>query len=395
MREGEARVKVIGTWAEVVEFILVLVILLGSLYGFFSLFCVIEFFRRPKRLQTEHHFPPVSVLKPMKGVDPEWRDNIATFVAQDYPEYEVLLGFNDPRDEGIHLATDIAKSYAPRVRVVVHARHLGSNPKVSNLYGLIEEARYPLLLISDSDIRVDRDYLKEIVGEYLAAENVGIVTCLSKVTRASTVGAALESLTTAADFIPSVLVARRLEGIRFGLGPSMMLSKNALEELGGLAAFADYLAEDYQIGQCLWKKKYGNILSTYLIEYVLGSMRIREYLVHQLRWARTYRACRPAGFFGYGITHIFPLSLFFLALHGATAVSVSTLCLVLALRYSLVLVVSEMAGYPRRWLGWIWLLPAKDFLSFGIWLWCFLGQDIFWRGARYKLLRGGLMKKVD
>jgi ceramide glucosyltransferase len=384
-----------GAWAEVVKFILVLVILAGGLYGLFSLFCVIEFFRRPKRLQAEHLLPPVSVLKPMKGVDPEWRDNIASFATQDYPEYEVLLGFNDPRDEGIHLATDIAKSYAPLVRVVVHERHLGSNPKVSNLHGLIEEARYPLLLISDSDTRVDRDYLKEMVSEYLATEKVGIVTCLSKITRASTLGAGLESLTTAADFIPSVLIARRLEGVTFGLGPSMLLSKNALEELGGLAAFADYLAEDYQIGNCLWKKKYVNILSTYLAENVLGSMRIREYLVHQLRWARTYRACRPIGFFGYGITHIFPFSALLLVLSGPTMVSLSLLAVALALRFSLVLLFSWMAAYPKRWLRWLWLLPAKDVLSFGIWLCCFLGSRIFWRGTHYKLLRGGLMKKID
>ena len=384
-----------GTWAKVVEAIVGFIILLGSLYYLFSLYCVIEFFKRPKRLQAEHLYPPVSVLKPMKGVDPEWRDNIASFATQDYPQYEVLLGFNDPRDEGIRMATDIAKSYGPGIRVVVHTSHLGSNPKVSNLSGLVESAVYPLLLISDSDTRVDRGYLKEIVGEYLATENVGIVTCLSKITRASTVGSALESLTTAADFIPSVLTARRLEGVTFGLGPSMMLSKQALEEIGGLPAFADYLAEDYQIGNCLWKKRYKNILSTHLIENVLGGMGIRDYLVHQLRWARTYRACRPVGFFGYGVTHIFPFSLIFLALHGSTIAALSVSILILALRYSLLLLVSTMAAYPKEWLRWLWLLPAKDILSFGIWLWCFLGSGIFWRGTHYKLLRGGLMKKVD
>jgi ceramide glucosyltransferase len=132
-----------------------------------------------------------------------------------------------------------------------------------------------------------------------------------------------------------------------------------------------------------------------MVEYVVGSMRILEYLVHQLRWARTYKACRPAGFFGYGITHIFPFALLFLALHGATTASLAVLVAVLALRYSVVLAVSRMAAYPGQWLRWLWLLPAKDLLSFGIWLWCFLGSSIFWRGTQYKLQRGGLMKKVD
>lgn len=383
-----------GTFPEVIEAILAILILLGGLYGFFSLWFVVGFFRLPRYSPEEPLYPPVSILKPMKGVDPEWLDNITSFVAQEYPEYEVLLGFNDPRDEGLHLANDIAKSSGSRVRVVVHSTHLGANPKVSNLYGLLHAARYPLLLISDSDIRVNRTYLKGIVGEYLATENVGIVTSLSKIPSALSAGAALESLTNAADFIPSVLVARRLEGVTFGLGPSMMLSKDRLQEIGGLPAFADYLAEDYQIGNRLWKKGYRNILSAHLIENVVGRMRILEYIVHQMRWARTYRACRPRGFFGYGITHMFPFSLLFLILHGPTAFSLSALAAVLVLRCSLVLVVSRKAGYPTRWLRWLWLLPAKDLLSFGIWLRCFLGSHIFWRGSHYELLKDGLMKKV-
>jgi len=382
------------TFPEVTEAILVILILLGGLYGLFSLWCVVGFFRLPRYSPEEPLYPPVSILKPMKGVDPEGLDNISSFVAQDYPEYEVLLGFNDPRDEGLHLARDIAKSFGSRIRVVVHSRHLGANPKVSNLYGLLHEARYPLLLISDSDIRVNRTYLKRIVGEYLATENVGIVTALSKIPSALSAGAALESLTNAADFIPSVLVARRLEGVTFGLGPSMMLSKDRLREIGGLPAFADYLAEDYQIGNRLWKKGYRNILSTHLIENVIGRMHIFEYIVHQMRWARTYRACRPRGFFGYGITHVFPFSLLFLILHGPEAFSLSVLAAVLLLRCSLALVVSRKAGYPKRWLRWLWLLPLKDLLSFGIWLLCFLGSDIFWRGSHYKLIKDGLMMKA-
>jgi hypothetical protein len=130
------------------------------------------------------------------------------------------------------------------------------------------------------------------------------------------VGAILESLTIAVDLVPSVLVARFLEGITFGLGPSMLLSRKALEEIGGFSAVADYLAEDYQIGNLLWKKGYRNILSSHVIENVVGRMSIPDYVLHQLRWARTYKACRPKGFLGYGITHILPFSLLLLLLPG-------------------------------------------------------------------------------
>ncbi len=386
-----------GMWAQIAKGTLVLIILLGSLYTLFALFCVWRFFRRPGFSPKTHDrpYPPISILKPMKGVDPEWRENIASFVAQDYPEYEILLGFNNPGDEGIPLAADLAASYAPKVRLFVHASILGSNPKVANVYGLFKEARYPLLLISDSDIRVERGYLRQIADEYLAQGNVGIVTCLSKITSASTVGGGLELLTTAADFIPSVLVAGRLEGVTFGLGPSMLLSVRQLDDLGGLPAFADYLAEDYQIGYCLWKKRFRNVLSNHLIDYVIGRMRVREYLLHQLRWARTYRACRPIGFFGYGVTHIFPYALLFVGLQGPELLSFSVVAFVLVVRYGLLLAVAEMAAYPGRWRKWLWLLPAKDLFSFGIWLWCYLGSRIVWRGNKYKLLRGGLMKRIE
>jgi ceramide glucosyltransferase len=383
-----------GTFPDALEAILAILTLLGGLYGLFALWFVVAFFRLPRYSPEEPLYPPVSILKPMKGIDPECLDNIASFAAQEYPEYEVLLGFNDASDEGLPLASDIAKSSGPRVRVVIHSTCLGANPKVSNLHGLLCAARYPLLLISDSDIRVNRTYLKEIVGEYLARENVGIVTSLPKIPTALSVGAALESLTNAADFIPSVLVAKRLEGLTFGLGPSMIISQERLQEIGGLPTFADYLAEDYQIGNHLWKKGYKNILSAYLIENVVGRMPILDYLVHQIRWARTYRACRPRGFIGYGITHMFPFSLFFLILHGPTAFSLAALAGVLVLRFSLALAVSRKAGYPSRWLRWLWLLPAKDLLSFGIWLRCFWGSHIFWRGSHYKLLKHGLMRKV-
>jgi ceramide glucosyltransferase len=379
--------------SDIMETVLALLILCGSLYNLFALLCVRDFFRPGQCSTAESRYPPVSVLKPIKGIDPGWKDNLRSFIAQDYPEYEVLLGFNDLGEEGTSLAQDIAESFGSKVRVVVHRTRLGANPKVSNLYALVREARYPLLLISDSDMRVGRDYLKAMTGAYMATGHIGLVTALSKITGADSTGAALEALTTAADFIPSVLVARRLEDITFGLGPSMMLSKEALEEVGGLPAFADYLAEDYQIGNRLWKKGYTNVLSTYLIENVLGRMRIRDYFVHQLRWARTYKACRPKGFFGYGITHIFPFSILFLILHGPTTAALWTLAAVLALRYSLALAVSTKAAYPKRWLRWLWLLPVKDVFGLGIWLCSFVGSRVFWRGAYYTLLKDGLMRK--
>jgi ceramide glucosyltransferase len=378
---------------ESLRVLLVLLISAGGAYAVFSLFCVRRFFASQRPCSREAGYPPVSILKPVKGADPQSGQNLASFTVQDYPEYEVLLGFADENDEGLPLARQV-ESESPRVEVVINRRRLGVNPKVSNLYALLEKARYPLLLISDSDIRVTPGYLREIVAEYLSVKDVGIVTSLKKITSAQSLGAFLESLTIAADLVPSVLVARRLEGITFGLGPSMLLSRQALEEIGGFPAVADYLAEDYQIGNRLWKKGCRNILSSHVIENVIGKMSISDYVLHQLRWARTYRACRPKGFLGYGITHILPFSLLFLVLQGAGGVTLSLLAVSLALRWSLVLCLYKNGMCPRGRLRSTLLLPIKDLFSFGIWIWSFFGSTVLWRGTRYTIVRGGLLKKT-
>ncbi|MGA3206371.1 MAG: bacteriohopanetetrol glucosamine biosynthesis glycosyltransferase HpnI [Syntrophales bacterium] len=378
---------------ESLRVLLLLLIAAGGAYAVFSLFCVQRFFASQRPSSWEAGYPPVSILKPVKGADHQSGQNLASFIVQDYPEYEVLLGFADENDEGLPAARQV-ESESPRVKVVINRKCLGVNPKVSNLYALLEMARYPLLLISDSDIRVTPGYLREIVADYLSGENVGVVTSLKRITSAQSLGALLESLTIAADLVSSVLVARRLEGITFGFGSSLLLSRQALEEIGGFSAVADYLAEDYQIGNRLWKKGYRNILSSYVIENVIGKMSISDYVLHQLRWARTYRACRPKGFLGYGITHILPFSLLLLLLQGTGEISLSLLAASLALRWSLLLSLYKNGMCPRGWLRSTLLLPIKDLFSFGIWIWSFFGSTVLWRGTYYSIIRGGLLKKV-
>jgi ceramide glucosyltransferase len=375
-------------YTEMIKFILISLISAGSIYGLFSIWCVMDFFR-PKEDDGEKAFPPVSILKPIKGIDPEFNENIRSFCRQNYPEYEVLLGFTDSNDNAIPSAREIAFSEPQgKVRVVINRKNLGSNMKVSNLQGLVDEARYPLLVMSDSDMRVDQRYLKKIVGEYLSQEGVGLVTSLYKVSDPTSAGEALESLTVALDFIPSVLVARRLEGVTFGLGASMLVSRDALEELGGLSAIADYLADDFQIGNRIWKKGYKIVLSNYVIEHVVGGMSVADYLRHQVRWSRTYRASRPKGFFGYGITHAVAFALL-LFIFLPSSLSLSILGATLLIRFSLCFVIYKRVVGSRKWLRWMALLPLKDLISFGIWAWSFLGRKVFWRGEYYRVAKGG------
>ncbi len=375
-----------------VSVIPLLLVISSGVYSLFALFCVIEFFGPEKRELTDIPAAPISILKPLSGEDPELYENIQSFCKQNYTEYEVLLGVTDPNDAALNAAEKLERQ-AP-VKIVVNERSLGTNRKVSNLSGLAEAARYSLLAVSDSDMRVDGYYLKHIAAEYFSEENTGLVTSLYKISSPVSAGAAFESLTIALDVIPSVLVARRLEGVTFGLGASMLFSREALNAIGGFDAIADYLADDYQIGNRLWQKGYKIVLSRYVIEDRAGAMSLTGYLKHQIRWARTYKACRPKGFFGYGITYVFPISCLLFILRGPDILSFAALGAAVGLRLWLALVIFKKVIRSRKWLKWLILLPVKDILGFGIWIWSFLGATVVWRGSRYLILKGGKIRKM-
>ncbi len=372
-------------------FSLVLLLLLaaGAMYHLFAFFCVLDFFRRREKdpEQRQAAAPPVSILKPLKEPGPELAENIGSFCRQDYPEYEVLLGYSDP--DARSTAEAAAGPYAGRVRVVASSGRPGSNRKVSNLQGLAEAARFPLLAISDGDMRAGPDYLRRTVKEFLSVPDAGMVTCPYKITAPLSTGAAMESLTTALDFIPSVLVARRLEGVTFGLGASMLVSKKGLDDIGGFLSIADYLADDYQLGNRLWKRGYRIVLSRVVLENMVGRMSIRDFFAHQLRWARTYRASRPKGFAGYGITFIIPLALMFLAVDGMTASGLTALAAAFLLRFTMAALVCGTVIRTAQWLAWLPLLPVKDIASFGIWLWSFAGRTVRWSGRSFRIVKEG------
>ncbi len=390
----ELKSTILMTYVEVIKIALIFFVLAGSGYAILSIFLVFQFFR-PKKYDIKLSHVPVSIIKPLRGTDPELRENIQSFCRQDYPKYEVLLGFTESSDSAIIEATEIAESLPDRnIRIVVSSKDIGANRKVSNLQGLLEASKYPLLVVSDSDMRVGEDYLKRIVAEYQSDQRIGLVTCLYKITEPKSLGAAFESLNIALDFIPSVIVARRLEGITFGLGASMIVSKEALEGIGGFPALAEHLADDYQLGNRLWKKGFKIVLSDYVIEDVVGRMSLSEHITHQLRWARTNRASRPKGFLGYGITHVLPFSVLVVIVQGHDPLSLSILGFATLVRLILAIVILQKVVRKGKWIKWLILLPAKDFLSFGIWIWSFLGTKVSWRGERYEILKGGRIKRV-
>jgi ceramide glucosyltransferase len=376
--------------------VLFFLVIAGCGYGLFSLFCVMRFFasrKEEKDANTAIGSTPVSILKPLKGLDPSGPANLLSFCTQDYPSYEVLFGFCEEDDPALPFVRKIAAS-APLVRrIVVHRERQGPNRKVSNLEALVAEAHCPLLAISDSDMRADKSYLAQVTKEFEAGNRTGMVTCLYKISDPTSVGSALESYTIALDFIPSVLVARRIEGVTFGLGASMLMAKTALEDIGGFGDIAGYLADDYQLGFRLWRKGYVNIISKHVIENRVGAMTVKDHVLHQMRWARTYRASRPAGYLGYGITHVLCFALLQFVV-SPSSWSAAAVFAALAIRYGTALAIHRRVIRARTWLKWLPLLPLKDILSFFIWAWSFMGSTVTWRGIRYRLVKGGKIVEV-
>ena len=377
---------------------LFILIVLGGCYALFSLACVLGFFTdagvdRNSPVASSAALPAVSVLKPIKGLDPLIGENLSSFCVQDYPCFEVLFGFRDLDDPAVPVAATVAAAASCDARVVVNGEGSGANQKTLNLLTLAGEARYPMLALSDSDMAVDKEYLRRIVAEFKGCDKTGIVTSLYKISHPASVGSALESLAIALDFIPSVLAARRLEGVTFGLGASILVSKEALRDIGGFAALTDYLADDYQLGFRLWKKGYNNVISRHVIENRVGSMSFAAHLSHQLRWARTQRTSRPWGFFGYGVAHVFTFALALLCVRPSAASAAAMAC-ILALRCILALVVYLKVIRTKTWLKWLFLMPLRDVLGFVVWLWSFAGARVRWRGTRYRVARGGRMTPV-
>jgi ceramide glucosyltransferase len=224
---------------------------------------------------------------------------------------------------------------------------------------------------------------------------VGLVSCPYRAGRTDSVGAVFEALTISADFMPSVAVARDVEGISFALGAAMIFRRAALEKMGGFAVLADYLADDYQLGWHIRQAGFEVRLLPYVVETLNPRMSFRDYLAHQLRWTRTYRVCRPKGYLAYGITHALVFSLALAALSGWASWALGLLAATLALRGGLAWFCDAVCLQGKIPLPALLLLPVKDLLAFGLWLASFLGNEVVWKGRRYRLTREGRLEPLS
>lgn len=346
-----------------------------------------------RKIGASANLAPVSILKPLKGTDPEMYESFRSQCLQDYPEYEIIFGVSEADDPAIALVERLKYEFPQRaIRLVVCREDLGTNTKVSNLIQMLREARYENLVVSDSDIRVSQDYLRRVMAP-LGDPAVGLVTCLYRGIAAASLWPRLESLGISTDFAAGVLVARQIEGVKFGLGATMAFRRRELQAIGGFEVLVDYLADDYQLGRRIASLGLRIEIPDVVVETFLPRYTLHEFFDHQLRWARTIRDSRFSGYVGMGITYGLPWAILALLLARGAAWAWGLLAIVAAMRCAVALSVGRGALQARQVTPGLFLLPLRDAIAVMVWLVSFVGHTVTWRGKRFRLQNGKLTRQ--
>lgn len=335
------------------------------------------------------------MLKPVKGTDPEMYESFRSHCLQDYPEYEILFGISHAEDPAAALVEKLQREFPDRaIRLLLCEQDLGANGKVSSLVQLAALAKHQFLLVNDSDIRVERNYLRTVISE-LQKPNTGLVTCLYRGIPARTFASRLESLGISTDFVPGVLAARQIEGgLRFGLGSTLVFPRRELDAIGGFEVLADYLADDYELGKRIADRKLKVSLSSSIVETFLPAYGFSGFFSHQLRWAGTIRVSRPGGYAGLLLTHTLPWAILCLGLARGAAWAWGLLGVATILRAATALIAGMFVLRDYETVRSLWLLPIRDLLAPLVWVGGIFVRKIVWRGETFTL-HSGKLKPAD
>ena len=372
--------------------ILLGLILAGSLvYSLLSVIAALRYLAVPRGRRAAADglstLEPISVLKPLAGSDHGLEANLRSFFEQDYPQFEIIFAVREECDPCVPVIRRLSAEYAhiPSCLMVVgEPSYL--HAKVFSLSRMIAEARHELLVMSDSDIRVGSDLLRRVAGEF-ATQPDGVQTALATCPYRAIAGASfwskLEAVGMNTTFWQGVLTARMLHGMKFAVGPTIVARRAVIEAIGGIERVKDYIAEDFDLGRLVAEAGYRVILSSYVIEHRIGSESLVDNIAHRIRWGRTSRRSRPAGYIGQIFMHPLPVAAL-LAVAAPEAWPVAALAA--AIRYASAWVTARMVlGAPLNWL----LLPVDDVLGWFFWIAGFFGNTITWRGRTYRLDRQG------
>jgi ceramide glucosyltransferase len=381
--------------ALVVQGLVALLTLCGVAYGLIALWSARDFERGTRGgAAGVREAVGVSILKPVRGVDARMYAGLVSHCVQEYAgEFELVFGVSSLQDAAVREVARLRVEYpGVNIRLVECKERLGASGKMSNLVQMLPEARFEHVIVNDSDIRVSPRYLTRVIAGF-GDEGVGLVTVPYVGRAEGGVWSRLEALGISTDFMPGVLVARKLEGgIRFGLGSTLATTKTALAAIGGFEGMVDQLADDYELGARLSAAGYRVELVPEVVETMVPAYTLRGFCEHQLRWARSTRDSRRLGYVGLGVTYVLPWSMAAVVASGFALWAISLFSMALLVRVSVALVVGVgilRDGQVLRDIVW---LPLRDCFGLFFWAWSYAGDEIVWRGERFRLRRGVLEK---
>jgi ceramide glucosyltransferase len=379
------------------ELIAVLGTLCGMAYYLVCIWSANRFLRkRQAQAPSTTNLPAISILKPLKGTDPGMAEAFRSHCVQNYPDYEIIFGVSDAADPAIGVVDKLKNEFPDRaIRLVVCSEILGTNVKVSNLVQMARQGRHDIFVVNDSDILVPANYLLRLMNA-LSEPNVGLVSCLYRARPAETLGSRLEALGIGSDFSAGVLVAQELEGgLRFGLGSTLAFRRRDLEGIGGFESLLEYLADDYQLGARICQRGLLVKLSEMVVETFLPAYSYRDFIAHQLRWARTIRDSRLWGYLGLVTTFGLPWSLLVVLLAKGALWAWVLLGVTVVLRLAMAMAVGKFVLQDRGTVSSLWLIPLRDLLGVFVWTASFFGNTVRWRGDKFRLVRGRLVKMTE
>jgi ceramide glucosyltransferase len=361
------------------------------IYYLLASWVALKFFRRERAPRPGNYASSVSVIKPVCGVDFGSHENFASFCRQDYPNYEILFALNDDRDPALTVIQQIIAEFPERpIRVLLGAENLGANRKVNKLARLAREAKHDVLVLSDGDVRVGPNYLREVAAP-LADRKIGAVTSFYRAIGEKNIWAEMEAVGASSDFFPGVLMARWTEGIQFALGASIATTKEWLNKIGGFEAIAGALADDYELGNRIARAGGEVVLSREAVWTMYPAQTARGFWDHQVRWARTVRLCRPRSYLGLLFTQGLPWMLLAALVAPNRVVAVGYILGYLILRFAMAWTVGIWGVEDEVLRRKIWLVPLRDAIHFVVWLASFGSNRIKWGSTEYAIRKGQMV----
>jgi len=382
----------VDIFALVIEIVAALLTLAGVAYGLIALLATRGFERQKNK--TNSFSPPVSILKPMKGVDARLYVGLESHCRQDYAgEVELVFGVSSLEDEAVAQVARLKVEFPQmNIRLVECPLRMGANGKVSNLAQMLPHARFEHVVVNDADITVSPKYLERVMAAF-ADDKVGLVTAPYVGVAQGGLWSRMEALGISTDFMAGVLTARKLEGgICFGLGSTLATTKTALAAIGGFEALVDQLADDYEMGARMAGAGFTVELAHEVVSTTVPAYTLRGFCEHQLRWSRSTRDSRRAGYAGLGVTYVLPWALLTVLASGGSLWSVSLLSVALLERVAVALNVGVGMLRDGQVLRDLWLLPLRDCFAMFFWAWSYASDVVVWRGEKFRLKRGRLTR---